>query len=122
MYFLGKAGDIRNTDCFVCRSDRDAVVFADHLHEAVCDIDGGYELWQGTRKIVAARATDNDRQCLDYLGITERMQASLIGREEILERSRTSFARSERLLNRLAKLRETYSTMASSRADEVTSP
>jgi hypothetical protein len=45
------------------------------------------------------------------------MQASLIRREEILEQSRTSFARSARLLDRLAKLRETHSSNVNGRGE-----
>jgi hypothetical protein len=108
LYFLGKAGDIRNSDEFEACCDQDAQVFAYHLHEAICDLYSGYELWQETRRVQRFANDGKARPCLDYQCISREMQASILHREEILQESASAFARSRRLLQRLTNLQEVH--------------
>lgn len=109
LYFLGKTGDIRNADEFEAQTDGDATLIADHIHEAVCDLYAGYELWQETRRVIRLVDGGGDaRPYLDYERINARMQASIIRREEIMQASETAFARSRRLLERLSTLQEVH--------------
>lgn|SRR5579863_1755320 len=108
LYFLGKNGDVRNADEFESESDGNASLVADHLHEAVCDLYAGYELWQETRRVFRLTDGGNIRPHLDYERITARMQASIIRREELMQASETAFARSRRLLERLTELQDVH--------------
>jgi hypothetical protein len=57
LYFLSCDGDIRNVDEFVAQDDGLALALPDGLHEAVRDLYAGYELWQGSRRILSLLAS-----------------------------------------------------------------
>ena len=115
VYFLSRSGDIRNVDEFESDSDEFAVTFADQLHEAVSDLYSGYEVWHLSRCLARRSSREKPRPSLCNAQITERMQASLLRREEVLHNSETAFARSRMLLERMRDLRDVVKTRQYSR-------
>ena len=105
LYFLGFRGDIRNVDEFDVANDNDALIMADIIHDAVRDIYVGWELWQGSRRVFHCANEAAPRPNVSQ-AITSQMQANILRREEILQESRTAFARSARLLERMREVRE----------------
>lgn len=110
VYFLSRTGDIRNVDEFEAETDPVAVTFADQLHEAVSDIYQGYEVWHLSRCLARRSGREKPRPALCHAQITERMQASLLRREEILHNSETAFSRSRLLLEKMRDLRDIVKT------------
>lgn len=110
VYFLSPSGDIRNVDEFEADGDETAVTFADQIHEAVSDIYEGYEVWHLSRCVARRSTRDKPRPTLCRAVVTERMQASILRREEILQNSETAFSRSRLLLERMRDLREVVKT------------
>lgn len=110
VYFLSRTGDIRNVDEFEAETDPIAVTFADQIHEAVSDIYEGYEVWHLSRCIARRSSRDRPRPALCHAQITERIQASLLRREEVLHASETAFSRSRLLLEKMRDLREVVKT------------
>jgi hypothetical protein len=110
VYFLSRAGAIRNVDEFEAETDAVAATFADQIHDAVSDIYAGYEVWHLSRCVVRRYTRDLPRPALCDAQITERMQASLLRREEVLHGSETAFSRSRLLLERMRDLREIVKT------------
>jgi len=110
VYFLSRTGDIRNVDEFEAETDPIAVTFADQLHEAVSDIYQGYEVWHLSRCLARRTSRERPRPALCHAQITERMQASLLRREEVLHNSETAFARSRVLLEKMRDLRDIVKT------------
>ena len=106
IYFLSSSGDIRNVDEFDADTDESAVTFADQIHEAVCDLYEGYEVWHLSRRVVRRTTREAERPLLCRTILTDRMQASLLRREEILQNSETAFSRSRMLLERTRELRD----------------
>src|SRR6185437_15875287 len=106
VYFLSRTGDIRNVDEFEAEADALAVTFADQIHEAVSDIYEGYEVWHLSRRVARRATRDKPRPGLCTAQITERFQASLLKREEVLHNSETAFSRSRLLLEKMRDLRE----------------
>lgn len=87
-------------DDFLAEDDVMATQVAAALLDATCDQCSSYELWQGDRKV----ARDYSRP-LTAARIREKAQAIAIEREEILQRSAWTIAKSERLLKRLAGIK-----------------
>lgn len=110
VYFLSRSGDIRNVDEFDAETDAIAVTFADQIHDAVSDIYEGYEVWLLSRCIARRANREKPRPALCHAQITDRIQASLLRREEVLHASETAFSRSRLLLERMRDLRETVKT------------
>jgi hypothetical protein len=110
VYFLSRTGDIRNVDEFEADTDTSAVTFADQIHDAVSDIYGGYEVWHLSRCIARRSSREQPRPALCHAQITERFQASLLKREEILHNSETAFSRSRLLLEKMRDLRDIVKT------------
>jgi hypothetical protein len=121
VYFLSRSGDIRNVDEFEAESDPVAATFADQIHEAVSDIYEGYEVWHlsrgGARRPPPAKpppaggsSREKPRPTVCNAQITERMQASLLRREEVLHASETAFSRSRLLLEKMRDLRDVVKT------------
>lgn len=110
VYFLSRSGDIRNVDEFEADGDDVAVTFADQLHEAVSDLYAGYEVWHLSRRVAYRPNREKPRPMLAYARVTDRMQASLLHREEILHKSETAFSQSRLLLEKMRDLREVVST------------
>jgi len=110
VYFLSRSGDIRNVDEFEADSDPVAVTFADQIHEAVSDIYEGYEVWQLSRCVARRSSREKPRPALCHAQITDRIQASLLRREEVLHASETAFSRSRLLLEKMRDLREIVKT------------
>ena len=110
VYFLSRAGDIRNVDEFEAETDPVAVTFADQLHEAVSDVYEGYEVWQLSRCVARRSSREKPRPALCHAQITEKIQASLLRREEVLQSGETAFSRSRLLLERMRELREIVKT------------
>jgi hypothetical protein len=106
IYFLSRSGDIRNVDEFEADTDESAVTFADSLHDAVSDLYEGYEVWHLSRRVARRPTREAARPPLCRGTITDRMQASLLRREEILQNSETAFSRSRMLLERTRELRD----------------
>jgi hypothetical protein len=106
LYFLGLTGDIRNADEFYTDNDDQALFIADGLNDAVSDLYAGWELWQDTRRVFRFASSAMPRPPLSQTAITLKMQADLLKREEILQASRTAFARSQRLLERMREVRQ----------------
>lgn len=115
VYFLSRSGDIRNVDEFESDSDEFAVTFADQLHEAVSDLYPGYEVWHLSRCIARRSSRENPRPLLCSAQITDKMQASLLRREEALHSSETAFSRSRLLLEKMRDLHEIVKTRQYSR-------
>jgi hypothetical protein len=118
VYFLSRTGDIRNVDEFEADTDANAVTFADQIHEAVSDIYEGYEVWHLSRCVARRPNREKPRPALCQAQITERFQASLLRREEILHSSETAFSRSRLLLEKMRGLRETVKTRQYSHRDD----
>ncbi|HXR88359.1 MAG TPA: hypothetical protein VN728_15370 [Stellaceae bacterium] len=110
VYFLSRTGDIRNVDEFEAETDPIAVTFADQIHEAVSDIYEGYEVWHLSRCVARRTSREKPRPALCHAQITERIQASLLRREEVLHASETAFSRSRLLLEKMRGLREVVKT------------
>jgi len=110
IYFLSRSGDIRNVDEFEADSDPIAVTFADQIHEAVSDIYEGYEVWQLSRCVARRSSRERPRPALCTAQLTDRIQASLLRREEVLHASETAFSRSRLLLEKMRDLREIVKT------------
>jgi hypothetical protein len=110
IYFLSRSGDIRNVDEFEAETDAIAVTFADRIHDAVSDIYEGYEIWQLSRRVVLRVSRQEPALALCRASITDRMQAALLRREEILHSSETAFSRSRRLLEKMRDLHEIVKT------------
>lgn len=110
VYFLSRTGDIRNVDEFDAETDAIAVTFADQIHEAVSDIYEGYEVWHLSRRVARRSSREKPSPPLCHAQITDRIQASLLRREEVLHASETAFSRSRLLLERMRDLRETVKT------------
>lgn len=113
VYFLSRSGDIRNVDEFEADGDDVAVTFADQLHEAVSDLYAGYEVWHLSRRVAYRPNREKPRPLLAYARVTDRMQASLLRREEILHKSETAFSQSRLLLEKMRDLREIVNTRKS---------
>ena len=107
VYFLARSGEIRNVDEFESDCDENAVTFADQIHEALSDLYEGYEVWHLSRCVARRASRERPRPPLCRATITERMQASLLRREEVLQNSETAFSRSRLLLERTRDLRDT---------------
>lgn len=118
IYFLSRTGDIRNVDEFEAETDPIAVTFADQLHEAVSDIYEGYEVWQLSRCLARRPNRETSRPALCHAEITERMQAALLRREEILQASETAFSRSRVLLEKIHDLQGIVKTRRRGRRDD----
>ncbi len=110
VYFLSRAGDIRNVDEFEADTDAVAATFADQIHDAVSDLYAGYEVWHLSRCVTRRSSREQPRPALCHAQITERIQASLLRREEILHNSETAFSRSRLLLEKMRGLREIVKT------------
>jgi hypothetical protein len=110
VYFLSRTGDIRNVDEFEAETDPIAVTFADQIHEAVSDIYEGYEVWHLSRCVARRSSREKPRPALCHAQITDRIQASLLRREEVLHASETAFSRSRLLLEKMRDLREIVKT------------
>ena len=110
VYFLSRSGDIRNVDEFEADTDTLAVTFADQIHDAVSDIYEGYEVWHLSHCVTRRSSREQPRPALCHAQITERIQASLLRREEILHSSETAFSRSRLLLEKMRDLREIVKT------------
>jgi hypothetical protein len=104
VYFLSRAGEIRNVDEFEADSDEVAVTIADQVHEAVSDLYEGYEVWHLSRCVARRGSREKPRPAQCHAEMTERMQASVLRREEILHGSETAFARSQKLLEKMHDL------------------
>lgn len=105
VYFLSRNGDIRNVDEFVAMDDDAALALADGLHEAVSDLYAGYELWRDSRCICHC-AHPAARPFMPQQVITQRIQADILRRLEILQSSGTAFGRSRRLVERMKELED----------------
>jgi hypothetical protein len=103
---LSRTGDIRNVDEFEAATDEVAVTIADQIHDAVNDLYEGYEVWHLSRCVVRRSSRETPRPDLCVAQISERMQAALLRREEILHSSETAFARSQKLLEKMRDLRD----------------
>lgn len=110
VYYLSRSGDIRNVDEFDAETDAVAVTFADQIHDAVSDVYEGYEVWHLSRCIARRPSRERPRPALCHAQITDRIQASLLRREEVLHASGTAFSRSRLLLERMRDLREVVQT------------
>ena len=110
VYFLSPSGGIRNVDEFESASDEVAVTFADQLHEAVSDIYQGYEVWHLSRCIARRSSREKPRPVLCCAQVSDKMQASLLRREEVLHNSETAFSRSRLLLEKMRDLRDVVKT------------
>ena len=110
VYFLSRSGDIRNVDEFEAESDPVAATFADQIHESVSDIYEGYEVWHLSRCVARRSSREKPRPTVCNAQITERMQASLLRREEVLHASETAFSRSRLLLEKMRDLRDVVKT------------
>ncbi len=105
IYFRDRAGRIVGRDDFAAEDDLAAMAIAQLLRDACSDVCETFDLWRGTRHVdgsfgIVARPSESATE------ITARMQESLIEREEALQRSRWTIARSKRLLERLHVLAE----------------
>jgi hypothetical protein len=105
VYFLSRTGEIRNVDEFEAASDEIAVTIADQVHDAVSDLYEGYEVWQLSRCLARRGSREKPQPALCHAEMTDRMQSSLLRREEILHASGTAFARSQKLLEKMRDLR-----------------
>jgi hypothetical protein len=105
VYFLSRSGEIRNVDEFEADADEVAVTIADQIHDAVSDLYAGYEVWQLSRCIARRGSREKPQPALCHAEMNDRMQASLLRREEILHSSGTAFARSQKLLEKMRDLR-----------------
>jgi len=104
-YFLSRNDEIRNVDEFVVKDDDTALALTDGVHEAVSDLYAGYELWQDSRRIY--RCSDPaSRPFIPQQVITQRMQAEILRRLEVLQSSDTAFGRSRRLVERMKELQD----------------
>jgi hypothetical protein len=105
IYFLNESGGIEAADTIEVDSDSVAVTMADDLQEALSEAYAGYEVWQEVRQVAARRDRKAPRppQCLAE--VTERMQQSLLDREEYLRNSRLTLRESRKLLQRIEALR-----------------
>lgn len=110
VYFLSRSGDIRNVDEFDAETDEIAVTFADQIHDAVSDIYEGYEVWHLSRCVARRPNRNKPRPTLSHAQLTDRVQASLLRREEVLHASETAFSRSRRLLEKMRDLQEVVKT------------
>jgi hypothetical protein len=110
VYFLSRAGDIRNVDEFEAETDVIAATFADQIHDAVSDIYEGYEVWHLSRCVARRSNREKPRPAVCHAQLTDRIQASLLRREEVLHSSETAFSRSRLLLERMRDLREIVKT------------
>ena len=106
---LSATGSIVGRDDFQARDDASARLIAAMIHDACSDRAATFELWQAARKVPAAVGTAL-RQTVDQ-DTADLLQSIAIEREEILSRSRTSVARSKRLLERLSQLRPLAATI-----------
>ena len=122
VYFLSRSGDIRNVDEFESDSDEVAVTFADQLHEAVSDLYPGYEVWHLSRCVTRRSSREKQRPSLCSAQVTDKMQAALLRREEILHSSETAFSRSRMLLEKMRDLREVVKTRQHSQRRHTTTP
>jgi hypothetical protein len=107
VYFLGAPGDIRNVDEFVANDDSSALTLADGIHEAVSDLYAGYEVWQGSRRVFQC-LHETARPFIPEHVVTEKLQSQMLKREEILYESRTAFARSRHLIERINELQDLF--------------
>jgi hypothetical protein len=105
IYFLNGSGGIEAADTVDVENDATATIMADHLQEALSEAYAGYEVWEGARQVAVRRdrTAPQPPQCLAE--ITERMQQSVLDREEYLRNSRLTLMQSRKLLQRIEALR-----------------
>lgn len=104
IYFHGRSGSIQGRDDVDAEDDRSAVIMAELLWEACSDVCETFEVWQGIRR-VDEPCTARSRPSLGARQVTARMQEALIRREEAIRDSRWAIARSQRLLERMDRLK-----------------
>jgi|SRR5215469_1210820 len=100
LYFRD-SGSIVARHEFAAVDDSEAIALADILSDACGDLCDLFELWQGTRCVVAERAPSP----LSDATMTEKLQEALIKCEENIRSSHWSIARSKKLLASLDQIR-----------------
>jgi len=105
LYFLDRNGKIASTIAFDALDDADAMISANILSGACADGHHGYELWCENRRVRTARG-DGNPPTIPLRQLTQTRQRQILGLEETLQRSRLHIARSKRLLEATATLRQ----------------
>jgi hypothetical protein len=81
--------------------DATALYIADVLGEACSDVCSSYELWKGSRRVDVVPNRPVHRPLISAAAVRERRQASVIERDDAIQRSDWAVARRRRLLARL---------------------
>jgi hypothetical protein len=105
VYFLNDSGRIDAAEVIPADSDEAAVVMAEHLYDATCDLYAGYEVWEQSRQIAVNKSPRAQNPPQSLADITEQMQDSLVEREIALRDSSAYLSQSRRLLERIDRLR-----------------
>jgi hypothetical protein len=108
LYFLDWRGRISARDEFEASDDQTAIKIASSLHEACADCSASFEMWEGARRLIpeGQGPATSSRTVSE---ITLKMQELVLEREELLQQSHWSIARSKRLLARCDQLRNEIS-------------
>ena len=115
LFFLDSRGAIQAREEFVAPNDEIAYRISACLSDACSDRSFGYMLWRGTVQLFRA-----DAQSADLVDgstaaqLDQETQRRVLQLEETIQRSKWSIARSVKLLERTAQLRESLG-----RADEA---
>src|SRR5689334_3085725 len=104
LYLLDSSGKIAAADSFAVDDDADATQLAADLYDACSDVFGGYELWQGAVRVVAA--LNRPPRPLDFSRLTSARQAMMLEVEERLSDTFDCIRRSKRLIETAAALLE----------------
>jgi hypothetical protein len=88
----------------VAEDDHAALAVSEIIFDACSDSCVGFELWQGTRLLWDNRVPPLPPR-ISLTELTEKMQASVVEREEALLRSNWAVSRSRRLMERLSAVR-----------------
>jgi hypothetical protein len=108
LYLLGIDGQIGAAESFSAEADAQAWAIARSIQEASNDVFTGYELWTGTKRIVAqpidaAAGAETDRR---VHGMIQAHQDTIADLEEKLDRAFACVRRSRKLVEAATKLRK----------------
>ncbi|HET8636222.1 MAG TPA: hypothetical protein VFL96_05180 [Acidobacteriaceae bacterium] len=103
LYFVDKADHFRAAQVFEAPNDTEAVQIAELVHDACSDVAPHFELWRGAHPV----ATSRGRCPAPDLGtVIRQRQEQVLDLEDTLQRSHSSLARSSKLIDRSATLRQ----------------
>jgi hypothetical protein len=104
VYLLDDSRHIHAAEWFSATEDDDAVLIAQSVHNACCDLFATFEVWRGT-EIVAEGDGKREEPALDLRQIVQAHQENVLKLEDRLQRSFDCIDKSRKMLATTEALR-----------------